>query len=195
MQQQLETSRLILRNWKDTDLEPYAQLNLDPSVMEHFPSLMSLDESEQSVGRVIKHFEVNDFGLWAAELKENGKFIGFIGLQRVPFEAAFTPAVEVGWRLAKEFWGQGLAPEGAEAAMKDAFDRIKLDEIVSMTTTTNKKSMRVMEKLGMTRDPLEDFDHPRVPVGPLQRHVLYRMPLNLWKTRSTNTIGLPKNHI
>jgi len=177
----LETDRLILRNWQDEDVEPFAAMNADPDVMQHFPTALTLDETIRLVEKLIAQFAVNNFGLWAVELKSSHEFIGFVGLVVPNFEAHFTPCVEVGWRLAKSHWGNGYAPEGALAVMRDGFERIGLNEIVSMTATTNKKSIRVMEKIGMLRDPADDFDHPRLPVGSvLRRHVLYRQSRARW---------------
>jgi RimJ/RimL family protein N-acetyltransferase len=159
----IETPRLILRPWRESDREPFARMNADPRVMEYFPSVLSRDESDSLLDRVRGE-------LLAAELRETGAFIGWIGLSAPTFEAHFTPCVEIGWRLAAEYWGRGLATEGARAVLDRA-----TGEIVSFTTETNYRSRRVMEKIGLTHDPRDDFDHPRLPVGhPLRRHVLYR---------------------
>jgi ribosomal-protein-alanine N-acetyltransferase len=180
---ELRTDRLVLRRWQDEDRDPFAALNADPRVMEHFPSLLSRAESDEMVDRIEAHFEAHGWGLWAAEVIESGAFIGFIGLWAPRFEAHFTPAVEVGWRLAHEHWGHGYAPEGARAAIADGFERLGLDEIVSMTSVGNDRSRRVMEKLGLTRDPADDFDHPSMPPGHrLVRHVLYRLRREDWPT-------------
>ncbi len=177
----LLSERLILRQWIDADVAQFAALNADSQVMEHFPGLLSFAQTSEMVERVRHHIEERKFGVWATELRATGQFIGFIGLAVPMFESHFTPCVEVGWRLAKEFWGQGYAPEGAVVAMRDGFERLALTEIVSLTATTNLKSMRVMEKLGMTRDTADDFDHPRLDVGnPLRRHVLYRAKAADW---------------
>ena len=172
----IETERLILREWREGDREPFARMNADPRVMEFFPAVLSREESEATADRIEVHFREHGFGPFAIELRESGQFIGFTGLIRVPFSAHFTPAVEVGWRLAVEFWGRGLATEAARAAVTYGFDRLRLEEIVSMTVPANVRSRRVMEKLGMRRDAAEDFDHPNLPEGhPLRRHVLYRV--------------------
>jgi ribosomal-protein-alanine N-acetyltransferase len=181
---QLRTERLVLRRWREEDREPFAALNADPRVMEHFPAPLSRAESDAMVERIEAHFEAHGWGLWAAEVVESGAFVGFIGLWPPGFEAHFTPAVEVGWRLACEHWGHGYAPEGARASITDGFERLGLDEIVSMTSVGNDRSRRVMEKLGMTHDPADDFDHPRIPAGHrLQRHVLYRLLRADWSGR------------
>jgi RimJ/RimL family protein N-acetyltransferase len=171
----LETERLLLRDWRSQDREPFARMNADPRVMEFFPATLPAAETDAGLERVRAHLARHGFGWWAAELKESGAFIGFIGLAVPYFEAHFTPCVEIGWRLAAEYWGRGLATEGARAALRYGFEELGLSEIVSFTTVTNVKSRRVMEKLGMTHDPADDFDHPRIPEGhPLRRHVLYR---------------------
>ncbi len=171
----VRTERLILRRWRDEDLDPYAALNADPRVMAHFPSVLSRQESDAQAARIRKHWDDHGFGLWAVEVAGGAPFIGFIGIQHVPFEAAFTPAVEVGWRLAFDSWGRGYATEGARAALAHGFGTLGLREIVAMTVPSNERSWRVMERLGMRRAQGEDFDHPRLPDGhPLRRHILYR---------------------
>lgn len=169
----IRTERLLLRMWKPEDVEPFAALNADPLVMRHFPSTLTREQTLAAVERVHAQFDKHGWGLMAAEYK--GEFIGYIGLFVVPFEAHFTPAVEIGWRLAAKYWNKGLATEGARAILRYAGEQLRLEEVVSFTTTTNLPSMRVMEKIGMHRDAAGDFDHPRLPAGhPLQRHVLYR---------------------
>jgi RimJ/RimL family protein N-acetyltransferase len=174
---ELRTERLLLRRWRDEDREPFAALCADPVVMEHFPSLLTREQSDELVDRIGVWFDEHHLGLWALEVLGTAEFIGFTGLWQVGFEAHFTPAVEVGWRLARRAWGNGYAPEAARASLADGWRRLDLDEIVSFTTARNTKSQRVMEKLGMARDPAGDFDHPRMPAEhPLRRHVLYRLP-------------------
>ena len=152
--------------------------------MEHFPATLTPAETEAMVGRLRAHFDAHGFGWWAAELPGEAPFIGFIGLWVPSFEAHFTPCVEVGWRLARGFWGRGLATEGARACLRFGFQDLGLEEIVSMTATTNLRSQAVMRRLDMTRDPADDFDHPKVPQGhPLQRHVLYRLAKTDWAAR------------
>jgi RimJ/RimL family protein N-acetyltransferase len=171
----LRTERLVLRGWRKDDLEPFAALNADPEAMRYFPSLLGRPESDEMVDRIRAHLAARGFGLWAVEA--GGVFIGFVGLSTPSFEAHFTPCVEVGWRLARAHWGQGYASEAARAAIAFGFDELHLAEIVAMTVPTNVRSRRVMERLGMTRDPAEDFDHPKIAEGhPLRRHVLYRLP-------------------
>jgi RimJ/RimL family protein N-acetyltransferase len=170
------TERLILRSWQDADREPFARLNADGRVMEFMPGPLSRDESDGFVDRAEAHFVKHGFTLCAAELREDNSFIGFVGLAVPPFQAAFTPCVEIGWRLAHDYWGRGLATEGARGMVRFAFEELRLDALVAFTVPQNVRSLRVMAKLGMTHDPAEDFDHPRLPEGHrLRRHVLYRL--------------------
>jgi len=171
----IRTPRLLLRPWRAGDVDGFAALNADPRVMEFFPALITREETEASVERVNAHFARHGYGWWAVEVPGEAQFIGFVGLWNTPYETPFTPCVEIGWRLAYDYWGRGYAPEAAAACLQDGFERLELEEIVSFTATINLRSRRVMEKIGMTRDESGDFDHPRVPDGhPLQRHVLYR---------------------
>lgn len=172
----IKTERLILRPWKKEDFEPFAQLNADPKVMEYFLSVSTREESDQLANRIYNTFQEQEWGLWAASIPHEADFIGFIGLAQVNFEASFTPAIEVGWRLAHRYWGKGYASEGAKAAIEYGFKTLGLDDIVSFTPVENMRSRRVMEKIGMYHDEQGDFDHPRLPVGhKLRRHVLYRI--------------------
>lgn len=144
--------------------------------MKHFPALLSREESDALVARIEAHFEQHGFGLWAVEIVEVAPFAGFVGLSVPRFEASFTPCVEIGWRLAAEHWGRGVATEAARRALDFGFTELGLKEILSFTVPENRRSRRVMEKIGMTHDPGDDFDHPLLPAGhPLQRHVLYRI--------------------
>ena len=173
---EIQTERLTLRRWKESDREPFAELNADPEVMEHFPSALSREESDGFVDAIEAHFEANGFGLWAVEVNATAEFAGFTGLWPATFDAHFTPAVEIGWRLAKLHWGRGYAPEAARAAVADGFGRLELDEIVSFTAAININSRRVMTKIGMTHADQEDFEHPSLAIGdPLRPHVLYRL--------------------
>lgn len=172
----LRTERLLLRQWRHDDLAPFADLNADRRVMEHFPAPFSRAESDDMVDRLRAHFSAWGFGLWAVEVVGGPSFIGFAGLCRPRFEAPFTPCVEVGWRLGAAHWGRGYATEAARAAVAFGFAHAGLEEIVSFTVPGNHRSRRVMEKLGMRHDPADDFDHPSLPAGhPLRRHVLYRL--------------------
>jgi ribosomal-protein-alanine N-acetyltransferase len=173
---ELRTERLLLRRWRESDREPFARMNADPRVMEYFPAQLTRAESDALIDRIEAIFAENGWGPWAAELRATGELIGFIGLSVPAFQAHFTPCVEIGWRLAAEHWSKGLATEGARAALDYAFTELHLPEVVSFTTVANLRSRRVMEKLGMTHNPADDFDHPSLPEGnPLRRHVLYRM--------------------
>ena len=170
----MRTERLVMREWQDSDRAPFAELNADPEVMEHFPERLTRDQSDAFADRIEADMAERGWGLWA--LEADGEFIGYTGLQPVSFEAHFTPCVEVGWRLAAGHWGQGYAAEGARAVLTFGFSTLDLSEIVSFTATANVRSRRVMEKLGMTHNPADDFDHPLLAPGhPLQRHVLYRL--------------------
>lgn len=170
------TDRLLLRRWRASDRAPFARMNADPAVMEHFPAPLSPQESNLLIRKIEAHFKQHGFGGWAAELRAKGEFIGFIGLAIPQFQAPFTPCVEIGWRLARAHWGKGLAIEGAQAVVTHAFEVLGLDDIVSFTVPANVRSRRVMEKLGMTHDQRDDFDHPNLPLGhPMRRHVLYRL--------------------
>lgn len=144
--------------------------------MEFMPALLSPVESDALIARIDAHFDRRGFGLFAVELLENGNSIGYVGLAVPSFGAPFMPAVEIGWRLAFDSWGCGFATEGARAVARYAFNNLGLDSLVSFTVPANLRSCRVMEKIGMTHDPRDDFDHPSLPEGhPLRRHVLYRL--------------------
>jgi len=172
----LRTDRLVMRGWRETDREPYAAMNADPRVMEHFPGTMSRAESDAHVDAIAEHFARRGYGLWAVEVPGEAEFIGFVGLNVPRFEAHFTPAVEVGWRLVPESWGHGYATEAAREAVRFGVEDAGLAEIVSFTAPANERSQAVMRRLGMTRDPADDFDHPALPPGHrLRRHVLYRL--------------------
>jgi len=180
----VKTKRLVLRPWYEDDFEPFAQMNSDPRVMEYFPSILSRQESDALAQRISTKLQEQGWGLWAVSVPEVSNFIGFIGLSRPSFSAHFTPAVEVGWRLAYDFWGQGYATEGALEALKYGFETLNLNEIVSITAVKNDRSRGVMKKIGMHHDPVDDFDHPKVPEGhQLRHHVLYRLNQNEWMKR------------
>jgi ribosomal-protein-alanine N-acetyltransferase len=175
----IETERLLLRRWKEEDREPFYRMNLDLRVMEFMPECMTSQESDWLFERINEHFRKHGFGLLVAQLREEQSFIGFVGLAAPSFEAHFTPCVEIGWRLAADYWGRGLATEAARAVVKYAFKDLGLDELVSFTVPGNARSRRVMEKIGMTHDASDDFDHPNLPEGhPLRPHVLYRLRRN-----------------
>lgn len=182
----LTTERLLLREWRAEDREPFARMNADPRVMEFLGEPLSRADSDRVADRIEVHFRELGFGLCAAELAEGGDFIGFVGLAAPAFEAAFRPCVEIGWRLAAEYWGAGLATEGAIEVVRYAFEELNLRELVSMTAVGNERSRRVMAKLGMTHDAAENFDHPKLqPGNPLRRHVLYRLTLEKWRNSAS----------
>jgi RimJ/RimL family protein N-acetyltransferase len=172
----LTTTRLRLRLWRDEDLPSFAALNSDPLVMQFMVKLLDRRESDASAERIKQHFTRHGFGLWAIELVGIADFIGFTGLSVPPFEAHFTPCVEIAWRLARDYWGFGYATEAACAARDYGFAHLRLKQIVSFTVPANQRSRNVMERIGMTRSPDDDFKHPLLPKGhPLCHHFLYRL--------------------
>jgi len=182
---QLTTARLLLRRWRESDLAPFAELNADPEVMRHIGDPLSRAQSDAFAARIEGHLETDGYGLWAVELRATGAFVGFTGLARQTFEAPFNPSVEVGWRLAREAWGHGYATEAAHAALHFAFEVLELEEVVSITTASNVRSQAVMRRLGMTRDPADDFEQQHKPVGdPLRSAVLHRLSRQRWAARS-----------
>jgi len=174
----LVTARLILRAWDDSDLEPFAHMNADPLVMEHFPSTLTRAESDALAARFVAEWE-SGVAHWVVEERGSGEFVGFEGFLVPRFSAHFTPAVEIGWRMNARFWGRGYATEAGETAMEWASENLDppRGEIVSFTTVGNVRSRRVMERLGFRHDPADDFDHPSLPDWEFRRHVLYRRPL------------------
>ena len=171
----LQTSRLILRNWKQNDIEPFAILNSDPRVCEFLPNVLSQEETLTSVIKIQSHFKKHAFGLFAVELISTKTFIGFVGLKYFSFDSHFTPSVELAWRLSWENWGQGLATEAAQKVTQYGFETLGLPEILAITAKNNQGSRRVMEKLGMFTNEDENFLHPQLEYShPLAEHVLYR---------------------
>ncbi len=182
---ELHTQRLLLREWRDTDREPFAAMSADAEVMRF---LMPIADSDAWIDRQRRHQAEHGICFWPVALARSGAFIGSVGLVPVPYHTHYTPAVEVGWRLARDFWGQGYATEAAEAALRFGFERLGLREIVANTAVDNAASQRVMRRLGMVRDPADDFDHPRVPLGhPLRRQVLYRLAADHWRALRAGT--------
>jgi RimJ/RimL family protein N-acetyltransferase len=183
MAETLTTNRLQLRRWRDSDRLPFQKLNADPRVMEFMPGLLAPEESDELIVRIEQHFERHGFGLFVVEFLEDESFLGFIGLSVAAFDAPFMPAVEVGWRLAADYWGRGLATEGARAVVRHAFEELGLASLVSFTVPENLRSRRVMQKIGMAHDSAGDFDHPHLPEGhPLRRHLLYRLDRRHWNS-------------
>jgi RimJ/RimL family protein N-acetyltransferase len=181
----LRTSRLLLRPWRSEDLPAFAAMSADPRVMEFFPKILDRTESDAVAARFAAHFERHGFGWWVVEVVGVADFIGFTGLGVPRFDAHFTPCVEIGWRMARDYWGCGYATEAARAAVEFGFLSERLKEIVSLTVPTNLRSRRVMERLGMTHSPADDFDHPSLPEShPLRRHVLYRLSREAWERTS-----------
>ena len=186
----LVTNRLLLRAWRDEDLDGYAALNADTRVMEYYPKVLLRAESDASAERIRTRTAQRGLGLWAVEVPTVSSFIGYVGLAKPEFEAHFTPCIEIGWRLAFQHWGQGFATEAAFAVCNHAFGALCLDELVSFTVPENWRSRRVMEKLGMRRSPTDDFDYP-VPadVQVARPHVLYRLGRRDWMTRNNEAEG------
>lgn len=182
MAEAFATDRLILRRWREADRAPFRRMNADRLVMEHFPGALAASESDAVFERIQRHFDRHGFGLWAAELRDGGIFLGFVGLSVPPIQAHFMPAVEIGWRLRSDYWNRGLATEGAREAIRYAFEDLDLSALVSFTVPANLRSRRVMEKLGMTHDERDDFEHPLLPAGHrLRRHVLYHLEREAWR--------------
>jgi ribosomal-protein-alanine N-acetyltransferase len=180
----LWTKRLLLRRWKDADREPFARISADPEVMQYRLAPLSPRESDDLIDEAEASFDRDGFGLWAVERIEDGGLLGFIGLGTSAFDAPFCPAVDVGWTLAREAWGQGYATEGAIAALGYAFDLLRLDEVVAHTSEQNERSQAVMQRLGMTHEPEDDFDAPWYQPGhPRRRFVLYRIKATEWRRR------------
>jgi RimJ/RimL family protein N-acetyltransferase len=184
----ITTERLHLRPWSESDVDFFVQMNTDPEVVEYLPSPISEKESQQFVRRIQAHFTEYGYGLYALERREDAAFLGYTGLHWALFESPFTPALEVGWRLARHAWGRGYATEAARACMTHAFVEKGISEIVSFTVPANTRSAAVMKRLGMTRNPAEDFIHPRLgPDHPLGQHILYRVHRSEWDGLRANT--------
>lgn len=181
---ELRTERLLLRGWVPSDRAAYAAVNGDPEVMEYFPSTLTPQQSDEMIERMQSGLDQRGYGLWATERVDTGEFIGFVGLAAPTWHVdGLTPCVEIGWRLGKQHWGLGFAPEAAEAVLSFAFEHVELprDEVVSFTTVTNHRSRRVMEKIGLRIDPRREFDHPMTPGWWGQRHVVYCIDRRTWK--------------
>lgn len=180
---ELRTTRLLLRQWKPSDREPFATLNADPVVMEHFPRTCPRAESDAFADRCERWIREQGWGFWAVERVDGGEFLGFVGLHRPTAELPFSPCVEIGWRLAQPYWGHGYATEAARAALRFGFESLGLHEVVSFTATRNQRSRAVMVRLGMKEEP-ETFEHPLVPEGhPVREHCLYRLSRQRWRTQ------------
>ena len=187
---ELSTSRLWLRQWRASDREPFFRLNADPSVMEFLGGCLGRTASDALTQRLEAEITRQGWGLWAVEVRASGAFVGFVGLRAPAFQAHFTPCVEVGWRLARDSWGQGFATEAGRECLRFAFETLALPEVVSFTVPTNHRSRAVMERLGLMRVTDGDFDHPRLPPGhPLRRHVLYRLRRAQWGSSSLECVS------
>ncbi|MEF9887269.1 GNAT family N-acetyltransferase [Streptomyces sp. P9-A4] len=171
---ELRTDRLLLRRWRESDREPWAAMNADPEVREHLGELLTRERSDAVVAAMRADFEARGFGWWALELRETGEFIGRAGLDRVGTDMPFA-GVDVGWRLTRAAWGHGYATEAALACLAFGFEALGLPEVLATTTVHNLRSQAVMRRIGMTRDPADDFQDPSVPEGPLRPCVLYRI--------------------
>lgn len=177
---ELATDRLILRGFRDTDRGAFAAMNADPVVMEHFPATLDRAASDALLDRILERWAADGHGLWAVERRSDEAFLGFTGLARL----AYLEQPEVGWRFVPSAWGQGFATEAAEAALRFGFETLAVPEIVSVTSVRNERSQGVMRRLGMHRDPADDFLHPNLPAGhPLRPHVLYRLTGEEWRRR------------
>ena len=176
----IETGRLILRQWREADKAPFAALNADPAVMEFMPSRLTPKQSDAMIERFGAMLEMKGMTFYALEERASGQFLGAAGLFPVT-QLPFAPAVEIGWRLRRQSWGQGYASEAARAALAEGFGPLGLDEIVAYTAAPNVRSQRVMERIGVRRDADGDFDHPALPEdSPLRTHVLYRLGRSRW---------------
>lgn len=177
----LTTARLRLRGFAEGDSAPFAAMNADPEVMRYMSRRLDRAQSDAFIDRIVDRWAADRFGLWAIERLDDEAFLGFAGLAAPSFSAPFTPAIEVGWRLARAAWGHGYATEAGSAALRFGFESPGRDEIVSFTAVGNERSRRVMARLGMTRDPADDFDYPLVaPDHPIRRQVLYRLSRARW---------------
>ncbi|MDH3499336.1 MAG: GNAT family N-acetyltransferase [Acidimicrobiia bacterium] len=173
---EIRTARLVLRRWRAEDRAPFASMNADPEVMEFFPMPMTREASDGFADRIEREFDVYGYGLYAVDVQED--FAGFVGLSPLPL----TSDLEIGWRLARRFWGKGFATEAAIAVLEHAFTNLGISDVVSVTARSNLRSQRVMQRIGMTHDPADDFEHPNIPEGhPLRPHVMYRGSAGSWR--------------
>ena len=189
----IKTNRLLLRQWRDTDLEQFVAINQDPKVMRYLPKVLSHDEVQQMISKMKLSITKNGYGFYACEEKSSALCIGFIGLNKPSFKAHFTPCVEIGWRLGSQYWNQGYATEGAKAVLDFGFHELSFPEIVSFTVPNNKASIRVMEKIGLILSPKESFLHPLLPQNhKLSKHVLYRLKKSEYKNLKHSSFSSEK---
>ena len=166
------TQRIVFRKWTDRDIDDFSAMNLDPEVMQFYPSLLSREQTEVSMGAIKNQFEKMGYGLYVVEHRSTNQFMGYIGFSTPSFESFFTPCTEIGWRLKRNYWGQGLASEGGAACLAFGFSNLGLQKVFSFTAAVNFRSERVMNKIGMTKTG--EFEHPKLPSDHwLRRHVLY----------------------
>jgi RimJ/RimL family protein N-acetyltransferase len=170
---EINTERLIMRGWRESDLAPWAAMNADPQVRQYLGPVLTFEQASAWVLNFQDDLDRDGFGFWAVQVRASGEFIGFTGLGTVDDEMPFT-GIEIGWRLARPAWGHGYATEAARAALQYGFDIMGLPEIVAVTMARNLRSQAVMRRIGMTTDPAEDFDDPDVDESSLRRHVVYR---------------------
>jgi ribosomal-protein-alanine N-acetyltransferase len=172
----LHTDRLVLRHWVAADRHPFAAMNADPEVMTYFPATLDRGTSDAWFERMNESLDHDGYGLWAVARRDDDAWLGMTGLAAPTFDAPFTPCIEIGWRYPVSSWGHGYATEAARAVLEHGFGALGLVEILSWTTVANRPSRAVMERLGMTHDPADDFEHPRIAIGhPLRPHVVYRL--------------------
>lgn len=186
----IETPRLLLRNWQETDRAFFHEINSDPAVMEFFPALRSREESDALMDRVVAMINDDSFGFYALQDKDTGDTVGFTGLMRTDLEPFMPKGVlEIGWRLAQRYWGKGYVTEAALASLAYAFDERAEDEVVSFAVHNNHRSISVMQRIGMVSNPQRAFDHPKVPdTHPqLKRHVLYTINKQQWLNQHGKT--------
>lgn len=177
---EIKTDRIRLRQWRKTDWPEFAKLNADPEVMQYFPKPLSTEESNNMANKIRNLIAGRGWGMWAAEEVKQRKFMGFVGLNTPTQDLPFTPCVEIGWRLAKNFWGHGYATEAGQVVLKVAFETLKLPQVFSFTSVANKKSQAVMKRLKMVNTG-NNFEHPDVPLGnPLREHVLFKINKQQW---------------
>jgi len=178
----ISTDRLILRQWREEDRQAFFEMNADPEVMRFFEGTRSRAEADAVFDRFVREIDRDGYGYLAVELREIGRVIGFTGLRDIDYDEPFTPAVEIGWRLLTPYWGKGYATEAARASLAYGFEQMGLDEIVSFAVPENWPSRRVMERIGMRREPQYDFDHPSAsPGSPMARQAFYRLTAADWR--------------
>ena len=186
----ISDSRIVLRRWRDSDLLAFAAMNADPEVMRHFPATLNSRESADLLTRIRQHFDQHGYGVWALEITGQLPFAGFVGLLQVNFEAHFSPAVEIAWRLVHSAWGKSYATKAALRVLHHAFEELQLEEVVSFTVPANQRSQAVMQRIGMHTHIEDNFEHPRLPTGhPLREHVLYRLKRDEWLTQDNKTVS------